>query len=504
METDRQAEILAFLQKPENYPHPVRILRHVETHISHVFLTGEYAYKLKKIVKFDFLDFSTLEKRKHCCEEELRLNRRFAPELYLEVLALSRHDGRLHMNSQGEAVEYLVKMRQFDENSLFDELAARGELGQCLLLQITDVIARFHNEAAAQPEYWSYEYISEAIKQTLAGCAEFSPAVIERVQIELLGEKLGSVILGLQDLIRRRQETHVRELHGDLHLKNMCVYRKRAQLFDGIEFNPKLSNCDVWADLAFFIMDLLFRGLEEEAALVWNHYLQETDDFEGFRLLDLYVSYRAAIRARISCLEIESAETEEARMSLEAAAGEYISLALRSLEPHRRKIIAVGGLAGTGKSTLSSLLAQQLQAVHVRSDAVRKHLCGVPTNKKAPQAAYSEEMNKRTYRGMLERAYKVLEANRTVILDAVYHSSEWREEVEALAEEMSIPFVGLWCEVSPKVAQERVRMRIGDISDADESVVALQQQYDLGVLEWHRIDTSRHEQQSVAAALTWI
>jgi len=504
MQDELQAAIVSFLKNGANYPHATQEVRHVETHISHVFLTGEYAYKLKKAVKFDFLDFSTLERRKHFCFEELRLNSRFAPDLYLEVLSVNRTGDTFSIGGPGEVVDYLIKMHQFDESSLFDQLAQRGELRQQLLLEITDIIARFHTGAAREPKYWGWEYVAGAMNQNLAGCAEFSPAVLDRSNIERLRELSAAVLSNKRGLITRRQTTHVRQLHGDLHLKNMCVYKNRAALFDGIEFNPELSNCDVWADLAFLIMDLLFRGLEEKAALVWNHYLQETDDFEGFELLDLYVSYRAAIRARISCLEIESAGSEEAGATLAATAESYIKLALETLKPHSRRVIAIGGLAGTGKSTLSSILSQSLSAVHIRSDAVRKHLCGVPVALKAPPSAYTVEMNSRTYRGMLERANRVLESNHPVVLDAVYHSQRWRDEVEEFADKLGAPFVGIWCEVPLKTAQERVRLRTGDISDADESVVSLQQTYPLGDMHWHRLDTSQHETQTAECALGWL
>jgi len=499
-----QHELVEFLKQAESYPHPVLHVRHVETHISHVFLTGGFAYKLKKAVKYDFLDFSTPEKRHHCCKEELRLNSRFAPELYLDVIPISRADGALHFGPVGEVVEHVIMMRQFDEDSLFDRLASRGELRHSLLLQVTDLIARFHKAAEAQPKYWSYDYVTQAIKSNLLGCGDFSPAVLERVKLDLLEDRSSRALSSARELIERRQKTHVRTLHGDLHLKNMCVFQNRAQIFDGIEFNPELSNCDVWADLAFFIMDLLFRDMKSEAALVWNHYLQETDDFEGFQLLGIYLSYRASIRARISCLEIESAETKEEKALLTEDARKYLSLALRSLESNSPQVICVGGLSGTGKSTISSLLAQRLGAVHIRSDAVRKHLLGISPNSKAPDSAYSEETSIQTYRGLLERASFVLASKHSVILDAMYHTPSQRREVEALAQKLALPFVGFWCEVAANVRQERVRMRVGDISDADESVVSMQESYDLGDIEWHRIDTSQNEQRALVTTEQWL
>lgn len=500
MDAPDQRELVAYLLKPESYPHHVAEIRHVETHISHLFLTGEYAYKLKKAVKFDFLDFTTLEQRKHFCEEEVRVNSRYAAELYLDVLPISRVDGQYLLGDASAPVEYLIRMREFDSESLFDRRAEQGTLDEASLLGITDAIARFHESAPRRPEFWSPESVRRAYETTLDELAKLgvSPAVEQ--QIAAIRSAATARIARDAETMRRRQGSHVRECHGDLHLKNMCSFGGRPLPFDGIEFNPTLSNCDVWADLAFFVMDLQSRTLHEAATAVINQYLQETDDFDGLRLLDLYVSYRAAIRARISALEVGSAATSDERETLLSDSARYLALAASTLEPRRRALIAVGGLAGSGKSTVSNRLAKLLGAVHIRSDAVRKHLLNIRPSARAPVSAYRPEVSDSVYRALLDRAEIALTAGYPVIVDAVYHSPAWRGSVEALAARLRVPFAGFWCDAPAEITVARVRQRTGDISDATDTVVRLQQEYELGDITWTKLDTVRPPEEAAAFA----
>ncbi len=500
---DPQAEVMAFLRNAESYPHLVNGPQHIETHISHVFLTGSHAYKLKKAVQFEFLDFSTLEKRKYFCEEEIRLNSRFSPEIYEAVVPIARANGTLHFGDGGEVVDYVVRMKQFDTELVFDSLAKKGTLKETLLEEVTEAIAKFHLTAEPRPEYWGLEAVRSAMQQNFVVCRRFIPSILEKSSFERLEQQMEALFLLRSDLIQKRQKTHVRAVHGDLHLRNMCVYEGRARLFDGLEFNPALASCDVWADLAFFIMDLLHRDRQSDAALVWDRYLRETDDFEGIELLDLYISYRAMVRSKVACLALEN-ESGANQEQLGNEARDYLDLAAYTLRSSRGKIIAIGGLSGSGKSTLSSAIARQLHAVHVRSDAVRKHIAGVPLTKTAPPEVYSEEMNEKTYRGLFERARCVLRSGRTAILDAVFHSPVRRSEVEELATMEGVPFAGVWCSVPTKIAGERLRTRLEDISDADEGILSKQQQYNLGHIAWPEIDTSRQLRETLGLVLNQI
>ena len=497
--TDQQA-IVSFLEQPSSYPDPTDSVSHIETHISHLFLTGSYAYKLKKAVRFDFLDFSTSALRRRFCEEEIRLNSRFSPELYLAVVPVSRGRAGLIIGPGGEVEDYLVKMRQFDSSTVFEELAAQNRLTRALLLEATDVIAKFHRTAEIQPGFWGPEQVAQVIRGNISVCEKFTPWPIDSERLKRFGRLSESALQAQVGLINNRQHTHVRALHGDLHLRNICIYDGKVHLFDGIEFNPEFANCDVWADLGFFIMDLMSHNRGADAAHVWNRYLLQTDDFAGLKLLDLYISYRAAVRAKVNCLEIKTAHSLEQREQFCEEANRYLSLGCAALESRQPRLIAIGGLSGSGKSTLALELSARLLGVHIRSDAVRKHLCGLDPFERAPLSAYSEEISEKTYDGMLERIKLTLDAGRTVIVDAVFKSPVRRSEIERLAEERGTPFAGVWCDVSPEAAAARISCRTSDVSDADLSVAEQQQAYNLGDIRWHRIDSSPLPPEAVLAA----
>ena len=493
-----QREVVAFLECPSSYPAHVETVRHIETHISHVFIADDLVYKLKKAVKFDFADFTSLDMRRFYCEEELRLNSRYAGELYLDVVPISRSGSSFCFAPGDEIVDYAVRMNRFDK--LFDELAVEGRLSEGMLSEATQEIATLHRSAERKPGFWGPEQVQRTLQFNLDFCSAFVPRLFSPEALHHLEMQTASAFETHRDLIARRQHTHVRAVHGDLHLRNICVYRGKALLFDGIDFNPQLSNCDVWADLAFLIMDLLFRGCESEATLVWNSYLQETDDFEGLQLLDLYSSYRAAVRAMVNCISLQAHEAGEAGSTFAEEAKRYLALAGRCLEARPRAVVAVGGLSGTGKSTLASTLSRVLGAVHIRSDAVRKHLCRLRPSERAPAHAYSEEMTERTYLGLMERAEYVLRSGRIAIVDAVFQTDAWRARIKALATRLEIPFIGLWCVAPSALTKERLRNRVGDISDADEKVLAMQERHSIGELTWHSIDTSRDRAESAADA----
>ncbi len=494
-----ERDIVSVLSSPDAYEHAVSSVEHLETHISHVFLTGEFAYKLKKRVKFDFLDFSRLEFRKRCCEAELRLNSRYAPALYLSVLPISSVSGGCILGDDTNVVDFVVKMRQFDQESLFDRLAERNALGDPLLLEMAEAIASFHENAAPAPDYWGIEQVRSALEKNLQGCREFCPSIFHQDTIDRLSSRSAAIITEQKELIVRRQKDYVKECHGDLHLRNMCIFDGKVQLFDGIEFNPELSHIDVWADLAFFLMDLRYRGLAPQAALVWNRYLQQTDDFEGFRLLGLYTSFRAAVRARISALQSTSDLPQKSSRTQDAS--RYLELALQCLQPGERQVIAVGGFSGSGKSTLATFLSRELGAVHIRSDAVRKHLCNVPLKQKAPADAYTPAVSARTYEGMLRRTAHVVESDGIAVLDAVYQSEQDRLEIEKFAQDHDAEFTGIWCTSPAQVAEERIRSRRGDISDADQHVLSSQIISPTGRIDWFELDTTRTVEEEVEEAL---
>ncbi len=496
----RQKKIVAFLLNPKSYPHKVQEVVHVETHISHLFLTGEFAYKLKKPVQFDFRDFSSLEKRKKYCEEELRLNQRYAKELYLEVVPVTvLAAGELSLDAEGKPVEYTVKMRQFNPENGFDVLLKRGKLTDELLSDTTDQIVEFHRSAENASDYFSLEDVEHYISDNIEVCLTAVKNLHLSKLLEEIKELFHLEISTKKTLISARQKTHVKELHGDLHLGNICLYKGKPLLFDGIEFNPAYAACDPWADLAFLVMDLQFNNAEEKANFVINRYLERGDDFEGVRLLNLYIAYRAAVRAKVEAIRLSQNPTEDSTCSTSIEA--HLLLAKNSLHVNAPRIITIGGFSGSGKSTLAKLIAPKIGAIIIRSDAVRKHIFNVPLDENAPRNRYSEACSNETYRAMRKRAEDVLASGRPVILDGVFGKESTREEVQEFAKQHSTSFTGLWCEVAPEIALARIEARKGDLSDATGEVFRAQVSKYRAPLNWSILDMSEAIDKTLSNAL---
>lgn len=503
---DSQVRVLDFLGKREAYstvaPGEQESPKHLHTHISHVFLFGEYAFKLKRSVKFDFVDFSTLERRRHFCEEEVRLNSRYSEDLYLGVLAVVKRGGELRLSSLGELgaedviLEYLVQMRRFEESQLFQNLVVKRQLSDAQVEEAGKIIARFHRTAPLTPGFGSLPLLRDTLNEVFSVVENFSPelvggAPVEKESFLRLATATRAELERIAPVLERRASSHVKAVHGDLHLRNICAFRGRVHLFDGLEFNPGLANGDTWSDLAFLLMDLEFHQLESQADLLCNVYLEETDDFEGLQILPFFLSYRAAVRAKINYLSYPHADSEAERARLCSEAEQYLSLALKELAPQPRpKVFAFGGLSGSGKSTLARAFARQIGAVQIKADAVRKHIFGVSLREKAPPDAYSSEMNERTFRGVLARAKLAIEAGRSVVFDAVFRNPLYRKLLEEEILSAGYEFHGTWCEVSEAVARARIQARVGDISDADEEIFTKQLTDDMGEIRWKRFSTA--------------
>jgi aminoglycoside phosphotransferase family enzyme/predicted kinase len=484
--TDHTAAIVTALSTPAL--HGGAEVRHVQTHISHVFLAGDWAYKLKKPVNFGFLDFSTLAARKTFCEKELTANQRYAPELYDSVLPVTFDGTTYHLGGNGEVVDYVVKMHRFDEAALFDALLAKGKLDEHHLSDLTDRIAAFHAATPVVDGFWDYTAVHTFAMDNVAVLAANS-ALVPAADSARLRDLTEAALAANKPLIEARRRTHVKATHGDLHLRNICLLNGHAIPFDGIEFNDHFVNNDVYADIAFLIMDLLHRGHDQLATAVLNRYLKRGDDFGGLPLLALYLSYRAAVRAKVACLQHGGADAA-ARPALAAEAQAYTTLAIHLLDaPRQRRLIAIGGLSGSGKSTLGKELARHLGAIHIRSDAVRKHIYGTPVWERAPQEAYTPEMTDKTYHGMLARAELALTTGRPVIVDAVCARESEREALEHFAHSHGLSFTGIWCQLPADLARKRITDRRGDISDATVDVYEKQMLYDTGRITWHRLDT---------------
>jgi len=481
----------------------------LETHASVVFLVGERAYKLKRAVKFDYLDFSTPERRRQMCEAEVRLNRRTAPELYRGVLPITRRaDGSLALGGDGAPVDWVVEMNRFDQRGLFDRLAVAGGLKLELMAPLATAIAGFHGSAGPRRDHGGKAGMAWVIEGNAAGFAEFGRACLDPAAVSrVIDDSWHALNARAEMLERRRDAGFVRQCHGDLHLRNIVLLDRRPTLFDGVEFNDEISCTDVLYDLAFLLMDLWRRKLPRHANAVLNRYLAEAGEWDALCLLPLFLSCRAAVRAKTSATAAAQVQhdDEARRGELHATAREYLAMAERLLHPPPPCLVAVGGLSGSGKSTLALGVAPAIGgapgAVVLRSDETRKQLAGVPVLERLDPQGYSEEMSRRVYTTVAERAVRVLRSGHSVVVDAVFARATDRESIEQVAAEARVPFVGLWLDAPESVLISRTEQRRSDASDADAAVVRHQRAQDTGPIQWPRVDASGSTASVLAAAI---
>lgn len=476
--------------EPTFYPHPVdEPVKLVQTHISYIFLTGEYAYKVKKPANFGFLDFSTLEKRHHFCQEELRLNRRLSP-LYLAVLPIrAGEEGSAYQlgGDTGEVVEYTLQMRQFDQEQLFSRLFERGELTTERMQELGKLVASFHTSAETNSEIQAFGDVA-MVRSVAEDNYKTSLPYVSRAQTQSQLDQTRAFseqfFQDHADWFRQRQaEGKIRECHGDLHLNNVCLYEGQIQVFDCIEFNQEFRRIDVIYDAAFMVMDLEFQGRPDLANAFLNAYLEQTGDYWGAALLPLYLSMRAYIRAKVSSLMLDDTgipETEKQQAQERAAA--YYRLAWEYTQRRQGQLILTSGLSGSGKTTVARQVARSLNAIHLRSDALRKQLAGIPLDQRGDQEGdygsgiYTPEMTQKTYDRLLELGIFLVQQGFPVILDAKYDRQALRQGAIAQAQAAQIPLQILHCTAPLEVLRERLQNRKGDIADATADLLADQQQ----------------------------
>lgn len=493
-DSQSQQAVIDFLSRP-GVLGPGRPER-IDTHGAILFLAGDRVFKLKRAVRYSYLDFSTAEKRRRVCEAELRLNRRTAPDLYLEVRSVNAQaDGRLGFEP-GTPVDWLVVMRRFGAEDLLESVAARGGLTAPLTRLLADRIAAFHREAevAIVPDGAArVRAIIEGNRASMAACdgAVLPPEDCTR----LLQRSLAALEELVPCLDARGSSGHVRHCHGDLHLANICLWRGVPTLFDCLEFSTDLATTDVLYDLAFLVMDMWENGLHAQASLLFNRYLDLTGEEDGIAAIPLFLSMRAAIRAHVSAVAAQTQGDAAGADGKRRSAGAYLRAALAFLDQAPPVLVAVGGFSGTGKSTLAGALAPGLGgapgARWLRTDVLRKRLAGLAPEERLPAAAYTPAQSARVYERLGESAGASLAAGRSVIVDGVFASPEERAAIGAVAAAHGVPFIGLWLEAPATQLMDRVTARQGDASDADARVVSLQLQYDPGDLsDWRRIDAS--------------
>lgn len=480
------ATLIASLQNPALYDHPVEKFEIVETHISTVLLTGRYAYKIKKPLNLGFLDFSTLEQRRHFCNEELRLNRRLAPQLYLDVVAIGGSAAAPVLNGGGPAIEYAVKMRQFDQAGLLDRMLARGELLPAHIDTLAQDIATFHGAIPSAPADSGFGAPQSVQQPAMQNFEQIRALLKKAPDVELL-ETLRAwteqeFAARAEDFAARKQGGFVRECHGDLHLGNMALIDGRVTLFDCIEFNNNLRWIDVISEAAFLVMDLHDRRRPDLAWRFLNAYLEISGDYAGIKVLRYYLTYRAMVRAKIACIRATQAglsmpEQTEAWRQFRS----YLMLAHRFTQPAHPMLIINHGLSGSGKSTATQTLLEHIGAPRIRSDVERKRLFGLAaqarSNSGINAGLYTADASRMTYQRLAELAHALLENGYNVIIDATFLKRGQRDLLREVAHELHAPFVILDFQASTAVLRERVeaRHRLGlDAAEADVAVLEQQ------------------------------
>ncbi|PRH89554.1 aminoglycoside phosphotransferase [Labrys okinawensis] len=489
-----QNEVIDFLLSPCTHGRTEPVQR-IDTHGAIVFLAGDRVYKLKRAVQFPFMDLSTVDRRGRACEREVEVNSAYAPEIYLDAVPITRSGDGLQLRGEGAVVDWVVRMKRFDETGTLDRLADRDAIGDSLLADIVAAVLASHEKAPVRDGLEATRSLERYIRQNDRAFRE-SPSLFPPQEIEALTAAAKQAYRSCFDLlVERGKAGFVRRCHGDLHLRNIAVIDGRATLFDAIEFDESIATCDVLYDLAFLLMDLWDRGLHRHANRVLNRYLWEASEahLAGLAALPLFLSIRAALRAKIAAAAAMVQAPSEAQAS-RADARRYFGLARRFLVEVPPRLVAIGGLSGTGKTTLALALAPFLGrapgAVILRSDIERKRLAGIAQTQKLSSAAYSPSSSTAVYDTLSRKADIALDAGCSVVLDAVYANLPQRHVAEGIALRAGAGFTGFWLHAPLPVMERRVSSRRNDASDADVDVVRKQAGYDLGRISWHRLDAT--------------
>ena len=477
--------------------------RRVDTHASIVFLAPDKVLKVKRAVRLPFLDYSTLDKRKRACEEELAVNRHYAPALYRRVVPITRERHGLQIDGRGPPVEWAVEMARFDERKTLDHLAGSGEITAEIAESLADVLLASHREAAiADDKGWlaSFSGIIDRNTEKFRSQSSLAAEAVERLHSSS-HERLAALFPRMR---QRAAGGFVRRCHGDAHLGNIVLIKQRPVLFDAIEFDPAIATTDVLYDLAFPLMDLVHFGEDAAASRLFNRYLLATwrDNAEALALLPLFLSVRAAIRAHVLFTRHEQSARDHAII---AQARSYFDLALRLISPARPTLLAVGGRSGTGKSVLARDVSASLDpppgAIVLRSDIIRKELFGVDPLTPLPAIAYAPEVAPRVYQTMASRGEILLKQGISVVLDAAFLKEDERNVLPALANSSGATFRGVFLDADRAIRVQRIGSRSHDASDATAEVALEQDSYDIGKLNWPVVDASGTPQDTLARAI---
>ena len=460
--------------------HFARGAKRIDTQGAIVLLKGCEAIKIRRAIKLPFLDYSTLEKRRAAAQAEIAINQRYAPHIYIEAAPIRRTRDGYGFEGEGEIVEWATRMRRFDDEATLDKVAARGELSDAMVRKLAKAIRTMHAKAPQREAAPAMAAMGLWIEQNATAFAE-RPDLFGADAAWELSQDARAALTRLTPMLTARGA--VRRCHGDLHLRNIAVIDGEPTPFDAIEFDETIATGDILYDLAFTLMDLWERDLRRQANLLYNAYLSDSDaeTLSALAALPLFLSLRAAIRAKVAA---NAGADEEARR--------YFHFARTFLHPAPPRLVAVGGLSGTGKSALCALLAPEIGAapgaLWLRSDVERKHMFGVEELTPLPDAAYSAAASQETYARLIDKARRALLAGASVLIDAAHTHSHERAAIAALAGETGVPFAGLWLTAPLDVRLARIGGRRADASDADEAVARQQRAEPLIELGWREID----------------
>jgi aminoglycoside phosphotransferase family enzyme/predicted kinase len=476
--------LIAAMLRPDFYAHRPPDVRLLQSHISYILLAGERVYKVKKPVRFTFLDFSTLERRQHFCHEEVRLNRRLAPDVYLGVLAVRADDGIYRWTHDGDAaaVEYVIEMRRLPADRMLDQLLERRAVTPSMIDRIADRLAGFHQQADAGPAVTANgdpASVAAVLEDNYANARQFRDVTIGARDDDAIQRFSRRFLRTHAALFRQRQAQHrIRDCHGDLHTEHICCTEPLV-IFDCIEFNAQFRHCDVASEMAFLAMDLDYHERPDLAVQLINRYAAAARDQNLPGLVPFYACYRAYVRGKVDSLKVLEPEvTAQEREAARESARRHFALAYRYTWAYSPALVVIAGLSGSGKSAVAAVLHARTGFVHINSDVVRKRLAGLPIAVPAKPSTYdagiyTPEFSARTYRTMLQEAASALAGGRGAVLDATFQLRSGRNAARALAQRHGVPFLLVECRCEEAEVRRRLQRRVdqgGGASDADWNV----------------------------------
>ncbi len=483
--------LIESLQNKDLFDYPVQQFDIFETHISWVLLTGPYAYKIKKPVDFGFLDFSTLEKRRCYCEEEIRLNRRLAPQLYIGMIRITGSPEQPRLDGGGPVIEYAVKMHQFEQANQFDRMLTNNLLTMEHIDRVADKLAEFHNNTAVADNARHFGS-PEAVQQPVAeNFLQIRPLISDQHDIKRL-EQLRKwskyTHLSLAQVIQsRKDDGYVRECHGDMHLANIAMYKNDVVIFDCLEFNDNLRWIDVMSETAFLLMDLDEHDSNQLASRFLNHYLQYTGDYAGMKVLRYYLVYRAMVRAKVACLRLAQKDLrQDEKDQAYAQFHKYLLLAQQYIQPHHAALVITHGLSGSGKTTITQPILEKIGAIRIRSDVERKRLHGLSAAEKSgsgiDSGLYTTQTSEQTYQRLADLAGIIIQAGYSVIVDAAFLKHDQRDIFQTLAGNLDVPYIIIDFQAPEELLRKWITERAAEGQDASEA--------DIKVLE-HQMATQQ-------------